>query len=56
MAWIAIGGGYIISGFGFATLHWLGAILAASGALLFATYLGISTRRARRAAYVQGIQ
>jgi MFS family permease len=56
MAWIAIGGGYIISAFGFAALHWLGAGLAASGALLFAAYLGLSARRARRAAYVQGIQ
>lgn len=56
LAWTAIGGGYIIAGFGFAALHWLGAVLAAGGALLFAAYLGVSARRARRAAYVQGIQ
>ena len=50
LAWTAIGGGYIIAGFGFASLHWLGALLAALGAVLFAGYLSMSARRARRVA------
>jgi MFS family permease len=50
LAWTAIGGGYIIAGFGFASLHWLGALLAALGAMLFAAYLSMSARRARRVA------
>jgi MFS family permease len=50
LAWTAIGGGYIIAGFGFASLHWLGASLAALGAVLFAAYLALSARRARRVA------
>jgi MFS family permease len=50
LAWTAIGGGYIIAGLGFASLHWLGALLAALGAVLFAGYLAASARRARRIA------
>jgi predicted MFS family arabinose efflux permease len=50
LAWTAIGGGYIIAGFGFASLYWLGALLAAMGSLLFAGYLFVSARRARRVA------
>jgi predicted MFS family arabinose efflux permease len=50
LAWTAIGGGYIIASAGYSTLYWLGALLAALGALLFAAYLFVTTRRARRLA------
>ena len=47
---MAIGGGYIIAGAGYATLYWLGALLAMLGGLLFAAYLFVTARRARRRA------
>jgi MFS family permease len=50
LAWTAIGGGYIIASAGYATLYWLGVLLAALSAMLFAGYLFITTRRARRLA------
>jgi MFS family permease len=50
LAWTAIGGGYIIASAGYATLYWLGALLAALSAVLFAAYLFVTTRRARRLA------
>jgi predicted MFS family arabinose efflux permease len=50
LAWTAIGGGYIIASAGYATLYWLGALLAALSAMLFTGYFFVTTRRARRLA------
>jgi hypothetical protein len=36
LAWTAIGGGYIFASAGYATLYWLGVLLAALGAVRFA--------------------
>jgi MFS family permease len=55
LAWTAIGGGYIIASAGYATLYWLGALMAMLGGLLFAAYLFITARRARRLALTQAI-
>ena len=35
---MSMGGGYLIAGVGYASFYWLGAILAASSVVLFATY------------------